>query len=186
MSEEERIQPEGGSERAPRVEIENLATARFRCVFPSCGGVCCTNARPPVEESEREIIDASLPKLMFLLRPSARAHVEKHGWLTHRVKAGLRTIAVQGGWCVFENSGCTLQRAGMAEGDPWKYKPSVCARFPIEQSARDGKWYVRQWGYRGEQWDLFCLNPEEDPTPAADLHAEIALVEKIENGHSTR
>jgi hypothetical protein len=169
------------TERSPTPpDIENLATARFRCVFPVCGGICCRNGRPTVEEGERARLDANLEKLLPLLRPSAQAHIAKHGWLTNRVKGGLRTVAVEGGWCVFENGGCALQKAGMAEGEPWKYKPSVCIRFPLEQSARDGTWYVRQWGHRGEAWDLFCLNPAEDPTPAAEsLKAEIAYVAKL-------
>jgi hypothetical protein len=161
--------------------IENLAAATFKCVFPACGGICCRDGRPPVEPDEQARIEGHLPALLPLLRPSARAHVERHGWLTNRVKAGCRTIAVEGGWCVFENGGCTLQRAGASEGEPWRFKPSVCVRFPIEQSARDGAWYVRQWGHRGEAWDLFCLNPEETTTPAAEsLRDEVAFVAERE------
>lgn len=161
-------------------EIENLATARFRCVFPVCGGICCRNGRPTVEDAERARLDANLKKLLPHLRPGAQTHIAKHGWLTNRVKGGLRTVAVEGGWCVFENGGCALQKAGMAEGEPWKYKPSACIRFPLEQPARGGRWYVRQWGHRGEAWDLFCLNPEEDPTLAAEsLRAEIGYVAKM-------
>jgi hypothetical protein len=157
--------------------IENLASATFECVFPTCGGICCRNGRPPVEPEEAARIDAHLSEVLPFLRPSARAHVERHGWLTRRVKAGLFTVAVEGGWCVFENGGCTLQQAGQLAGDPWKYKPSVCVRFPLEQSARDGAWYVRQWGHRREAWDLFCLDPAASARPAAEsLAAEIAYV----------
>jgi hypothetical protein len=93
------------------------------------------------------------------------------------VKGGLRTVAVEGGWCVFENGGCALQKAGMAEGEPWKYKPAACIRFPLDRD-HDGTWYVRQKGLRGEHWDLFCLDPAADPAPAAEsLAAEIAFVE---------
>ncbi len=169
-----------GDERPPPPEVENLATARFRCVFPACGGICCREGRPPVEEEERARIDLHLERILPYLRPSARAHVARHGWLTRRRKAGLRTVAVEGGWCVFENGGCALQQAGRAEGEPWRYKPSVCVRFPLEQSARDGAWYVRQWGHRRERWDLFCLNPAEDPTPAAaSLAPELAYVARL-------
>jgi hypothetical protein len=82
---------------------------------------------------------------------------------------------VTGGWCVFFNEGCVLQKAGMDEGEPYRYKPEACVRFPIEPvRGAEGRYYVRQWGYRGEAWDLFCLSPDEDPTPARDsLAAEI-------------
>ena len=83
-------------------------------------------------------------------------------------------LNVQGGWCVFANEGCVLQKVGMAEGKPWKYKPSICVSFPVEKT-QGGSWYIRQWNYRGEIWDLFCLNPKEDPTPA-----RISLREEIE------
>jgi hypothetical protein len=153
--------------RALPLAVENLDTATFKCVFPVCGGVCCKNGRPPVEPDEQARIEENLPKLLPHLRPSARAFVEKSGWLTQRIKDGNRTIAVEGGWCVFENGGCTFQKVGMLEGDPWAYKPSACVRFPLEKT-KGGSWYVRQWDYRGEVWDLFCLNPRESDLPARE------------------
>ncbi len=161
---------------APELAVENAETARFRCVFPVCGGVCCRNGRPSVPPDEAARIDANLAKFLPLVRPGARARIERDGWLTNRVKEGHRTAAVDDGWCVFENGGCILQKVGMDEGEPWRYKPAVCVRFPLEK-APAGDWYVRQWGYRGEVWKLFCLNPDEDPTPARDsLRDEIGYV----------
>src|SRR5438132_6751694 len=157
------------------LNVENLATATFKCVFPVCGGICCKNGRPPVERDEQVKITANLRRFLPYLRDSARKHVEKKGWLTRRVKNGNRTVAVEGGWCVFANEGCVLQKVGMAEGQPWKYKPSICVSFPLEKT-RGGSWYIRQWTYRGAAWDLFCLNPKEDPTPASvSLKDEIAF-----------
>ena len=161
------------ADRLP-LQIENVDTATFKCVFPICGGVCCKNGRPPLERDERNNIGAHLDRFLPLLRDGARAHVRKHGWLTRRVKDGKRTVAVQGGWCVFANDGCVLQKVGIAEGKPWKYKPSICVSFPLEKT-QGGSWYIRQWNHRGEIWDLFCLNPKEDPTPA-----RISLREEIE------
>jgi len=166
---------EPNSGNPPSLAIDNLDTATFKCVFPICGGICCKNGRPIVEPIEQTRIGASLARFLPHLRPSARRHVERFGWLTKRIKAGCRTIAVEGGWCVFANQGCVLQKVGMTEGDKWKYKPSVCIRFPLEKTQR-GRWHVRQWNYRGEGWDLFCLNPAENPTPAsASLVEEIAF-----------
>jgi hypothetical protein len=157
------------------LDVENGDTATFKCVFPVCGGICCKQGRPPVEPDEQARIERHLGKMLPHLRPSARAHIEKHGWLTNRVKDGHRTIAVEGGWCVFEHQGCTFQKVGMLEGKPWAYKPSACIRFPLEKT-KGGTWYIRQWEYRGEGWDLFCLNPKENPMLAVDgLKDEIAF-----------
>lgn len=160
----------------PSLPVVNLETARFRCVFPVCGGICCKNGRPPVEPAEAARIDASLARILPLVRPGARARIERDGWLTNRRKEGHRTIAVDGGWCVFENGGCTLQKLGMAEGEPWRLKPLACVKFPLDKT-RDGTWFVRQHGERGEAWDLFCLDPGADPTPAREsLEDEMAFV----------
>jgi hypothetical protein len=161
-------------EPPPTLPIDNIATATFKCVFPVCGGICCKNGRPPVTEAEAETIEKNLWRFLPHLRDSVRKFLEKKSWLTKRIAAGCHTIAVEGGWCVFANGGCTLQKVGMAEGDPWKYKPSVCIQFPLVKTRR-GRWFVRQWGYRGEEWDLFCLNPNENPTKASvSLADEIA------------
>jgi Fe-S-cluster containining protein len=164
------------------VEIENAATARFECVFPKCGGVCCQNGRPPVEPGEAQRIERNLKKFLPHLRPSARKVVEERGFLTKRTKGGLPMLAVDAAWCVFFNEGCVLHKVGAAEGSTFKYKPWVCAVFPLDQ-VKPGKWYVRQWKVRGEAWDLFCLNPKESPKRAVDTSApEIALVERLETG----
>ncbi len=166
-----------GSNAAPSVAIENLEAARFKCVFPACGGICCRNGRPTVTPAEQQRIDRDLARFLPHLRASARRRAAAQGWLTLRTKGGLPTLAVVDGWCIFANEGCVLQKVGMAEGEPWKYKPAVCVLFPLEQSL-DGAWYVRQWGHRGEVWDLFCLNPLETATPARDsLQPEIAFLE---------
>jgi hypothetical protein len=82
---------------------------------------------------------------------------------------------VVNGWCVFFNQGCVLHKVGAAEGDKYRYKPAACALFPLGKNEQ-GQWYVRQWGYEDEQWDLFCLNPKATPLPADQtLHDEIML-----------
>lgn len=80
------------------------------------------------------------------------------------------------GWCVFFNRGCALHQLGATEGDAFRYKPAVCSMFPLAKDERD-RWYVRQKGYKGEIWDLFCLDPRASTVPAAEsLREEIALV----------
>ena len=72
-----------------------------------------------------------------------------------------------------------LHKVGAAEGDKFRYKPAPCSLFPLEPDDH-GAWYVRQHGYKGEQWDLFCLAPDASPLPAAEsLAAELALLRRI-------
>ncbi len=154
-------------EAALPLAVENLEEARFECLFPACAGLCCKNGRPRVELDERLNIDKNLGKFLPYLRACACARIERKGWLTRRVKDGFPIIAVERGWCVFANDGCVLQKVGLAEAAPWKYKPAACIRFPLRQ-AKGGHWYIRQWGYRGEKWNLFCLNPRESKVPARE------------------
>jgi Fe-S-cluster containining protein len=162
--------------------IANLEEARYECIFGrGCDGICCRNGRPGVWPEEAERLDANLARILPELRPEARAVVEAEGYLSRRQKMGLPMTRVADGWCVFFNQGCVLHRVGAAEGDPYRYKPAQCALFPLDKD-RDGTWYVRQWGYRGEEWDLFCLNPQASPRPAAEtLQLEIRLAERFDS-----
>jgi hypothetical protein len=165
-----------------RLTVINLDSARFECTFGrGCDGVCCRNGRPPVYEEEARQIDANLYRIGPLLRPEARAAVDKNGFLSRRRKAGLAMARVVAGWCVFFNQGCTLHRLGAAEGVTFRYKPWVCAVFPLAKDQRE-HWYVRQKGYKGEIWDLACLDPTTSAVPAAvSLHQETKLVEDWES-----
>jgi hypothetical protein len=166
----------------PALPIANLGEATFKCVFPVCGGICCKNGRPPVTPPEQERIAANVGRFLPHLRPEARALVARGGWLTRRTKQGHRMLAVTGGWCVFHNEGCVLHKVGATEGDKFRYKPWHCVAFPISKDT-DGSWHVRQHGYRSEAWDLFCLNPDEDPTPAEkSLRNEAAFVNELDGG----
>jgi hypothetical protein len=125
-------------------------------------------------------MEENLDKFLPLLRPEARAVIQEDGFLSQRRKTGLRMLRVVKGWCVFFNAGCVLHKVGAAEGESYRYKPSACALFPIAKDQR-GRWYVRQWGYKGESWDLFCLNPEASPEPAAkSLRGELELARKFD------
>jgi hypothetical protein len=167
-------------------EIVNVAQATFECVFGrGCDGLCCRNGRPPVYRDEAERIDANLGKFVSALRPQARAVVEKQGYLSRRRKAGQPTLRVAGGWCIFFNAGCVLHKVGAEEGDKHRYKPAVCALFPIAKDQHD-RWQVRQKGYNGEVWDLFCLDPKASAAPAAvSLKDEIALAQQFSRQEQT-
>jgi hypothetical protein len=80
----------------------------------------------------------------------------------------------------FFNKGCVLHKIGGEDGDSYQYKPVQCALFPLDKDVDTDEWYVRQWGYKDEEWDLFCLNPKQSKRPAVDaLAAEIELAERI-------
>ena len=157
--------------------VLNLDRARFECTFGrGCDGVCCRNGRPPVYPEEARRIDESRERILPLLRPEARAVVEVAGYLSRRRKAGQRVARVVGGWCVFFSQGCALHLLGATEGAAFRYKPAVCSMFPLAKDERD-RWYVRQKRYKGEIWDLFCLDPCASTVPAAEsLREELALV----------
>jgi hypothetical protein len=164
---------------ATSLPVLNLDEATFECTFGrGCDGHCCRNGRPGIYPEDRERIEANLEKFLPRMRPEARELVEEEGFLTRRLRGGLPMLRVVGGWCVFFNAGCVLHGAGEAEGDKLAYKPAACALFPLARTAA-GDWYIRQWGFEGEPWDLFCLDPQASRVPAAEsLGDEIRLAER--------
>jgi hypothetical protein len=159
--------------------VVNLAEATFECIFGrGCEGICCQNGRPSVYPEEEARIDANLDLFLPELRPEARKVVEKDGYLSKRKKGDRPMLRVVAGWCIFFHKGCVLHKVGAAEGDAFRYKPAPCGLFPLSRKEND-EWYVRQSGYYGEAWDLFCLNPKASSQPAsASLTGEIALAER--------
>ncbi|MFO0914991.1 MAG: DUF3109 family protein [Pirellulales bacterium] len=158
-------------------EILNLHQVRFECTFGrGCDGVCCREGRPPVYPEEIDCIADNLEKFLPFMRSEARTTALRTGFLADRLRRiGQRVMRVSGGWCIFFHQGCVLHQVGAAEGDPYRYKPSLCALFPIQQDG-DDRWYIRQKGYKGERWDLHCLDPTSTDVPAAEsLTAELLL-----------
>jgi hypothetical protein len=156
--------------------VINLTEAKYECIFGrGCDGVCCQNGRPPVYPDEIERIDLNLDKFKPQMRPAALKVLGKDGYLSQRRKVGLPMLRVVDGWCIFFNGGCVLHKVGAAEGDKYHYKPAACALFPLERDDQD-RWYVRQAGRPGEEWDLFCLDPHRTSVPAAEsLREELEL-----------
>lgn len=165
------------------LNVLNAREATFECVYPSCGGICCKNGRPGISPGEARRIEGNLQKFLPHLSERARRRVTEQGFLTRRVKEGRRTLAVVDGWCVFFHDGCVLHKVGAAEGQRFAYKPWHCVAFPLEKDAVSGEWYVRQHGYRGEGWDLFCIDPAESRKRAmTTLAAEVEFAQGIERG----
>ena len=163
--------------------ISNLAEARFECTFGrGCEGICCKNGRPSLDMREQARIKKVMKRVLPLLRPEARKLIEKEGFISKRIKIGMPMLRVVDSWCVFFNKGCVLHNIGAADGDSYQYKPSQCALFPIEQDV-DYTYFIRQWGYKQEDWNLFCLNPKNSPKKAAEsMKAELEYLAKFEAG----
>ena len=161
--------------------ILNIDQARFDCTYGrGCAGVCCREGRPLIYPEERARIDANLERFLPSMRPEARAAVVRRGYLRLRRRLGQQFLRGAAGWCVFYNQGCLLHRAGEEEGDRFRYKPAVCSLFPIQTDLRD-RWYVRQKGYQGEKWDLFCLDPHSTTVPAlVSLREETRLARRFD------
>lgn len=170
---------------AGSLPILNESEATFECIYGrGCDGVCCQNGRPLVYPEEVETLDANLARILPEMRPEARAVVEQHGYLSNRRRLGLPVVRVQGGWCVFFNQGCVLHKIGAREGDKYKYKPIACSLFPLAKDERD-RWYIRQQGYKGEKWGLFCLKPGATSVPAVEsLREEIELARKADEAQA--
>jgi Fe-S-cluster containining protein len=160
--------------------VTNAETATFDCSFGrGCEGICCKNGRPSVSEEEQAVIASVLPRVLPLLREDARKVIEADGFISARMKVGQPMVRVATGWCVFFNKGCVLHTVGAEDGESYQYKPTQCALFPLEKG--ENEWYVRQWGFDGEDWDLFCLNPANSKKKAVDsLAPEMALAAKVE------
>jgi hypothetical protein len=166
---------------ATSLPVINLSEATFDCIYGrGCDGICCQNGRPGVYPDEEARIGKNLRKFLPHLRPEARTLIEKSGYLSKRRKGGLPMLRVVGGWCVFFHEGCVLHKVGATEGDKYRYKPAPCALFPLAKNDKD-EWYVRQWGVESEEWDVFCLNPQASPRPAAEsLAEEMALAARYD------
>ena len=165
-----------GTLSAINLPVVNLSEAKYECIFGrGCDGICCRNGRPPVYPDEAERIDENLDKFKREMRPEAVAALEKDGYLSQRRKIGLPMLRVVDGWCIFFNQGCVLHKVGADEGDKYRYKPAPCALFPLARDDKD-RWYIRQWGFNREEWDLFCLDPEASSVPAEEsLREELEL-----------
>lgn len=160
--------------------VINLEKAKFECIFGrGCDGICCKDGRPLVRPDDAARIESVLDRAIAEMRPEARKLVEEQGYLSNRLKGGHPMARVSEGWCVFFNQGCVLHKLGMEDGDWSRYKPLVCVVFPLEIDP-DGTWYVRQKGFKNEDWDLFCLDPQATTVPAAEsLRVELGYIERL-------
>src|SRR5437764_11120143 len=65
--------------------VVNLAEAKFECIYGrGCDGICCQNGRPPISAEDDRRIRKSLKKARPLLRPEARALLDREGFVSRR------------------------------------------------------------------------------------------------------
>jgi hypothetical protein len=169
-------------DKSVSLTVINAETATFECIYGrGCDGVCCQQGRPPVTAEERGRIDANLGKILPLLTAAQRQAIQQAGYVSRRVKSGSPMMRVLDGWCIFFNQGCALHKAGAAEGDKFRYKPAPCSLFPLEREEGTDRYYIRQHGYKGEQWtELFCLDPGQTSRRAVkSLGEEISLAQRL-------
>ncbi|MFZ4645947.1 MAG: hypothetical protein ACOYNP_09330, partial [Gemmataceae bacterium] len=61
------------------LQVINAETARYECTYGrGCEGVCCQQGRPPVDQEQRARIEKLKRRWMPLLRPEARALIERN------------------------------------------------------------------------------------------------------------
>lgn len=164
------------------LEVVNADTATFECIYGrGCDGLCCKNGRPSLSPAEQAVITEQLDAILERVKPAARKLIERDGFISQRTKLGQPMLRVVDGWCVFFNGGCVLHKMGLDDhGDFAAYKPYQCVIFPLEPMG-DGTWYVRQHGYQGERWDLFCIDPKTSPKRAVEtLAPEIEYIARHE------
>ncbi|SRR5579871_3319047 len=154
------------STRVP-LPMLNLAEATYECTFGrGCEGVCCQDGKPPLFLDEVKRIDANIERILPRMRPEAQRVTRKSGYLDGRSEPERPYVRTVERWCIFFNQGCVLHALGAEEGDKYRYKPRECSWFPLWHDGK-GNWYVRQHGYKGDTWELPCLNRAITKTPAA-------------------
>lgn len=115
---------------------DEVLDAAFACNLGACHGACCVvgDAGAPLEEAEREPLEAAVPHVRHLLSPDALAIIDAEGpWEASGDDLAVR--CVDGGACVFVThdgpvATCALQKAYHQGRIPFE-KPISCHLYPI-------------------------------------------------------
>lgn len=128
---------------------------KFICDIVKCHGACCVegDSGAPLEESEIQIIENSLEKIVPFLSPQGQESIRKQGvWFTD--KEGDRVTVLNHGkecaFTVFENgiAVCGIEKAYEA-GEITFQKPISCHLYPIRL-----KKYPSFTAVNYDTWDL--------------------------------
>ncbi len=126
---------------------DQLVEDNFVCDLVKCKGGCCVDgdAGAPLENEERQNIDAVYEAVKPYLTAESIAEIERQGKYVYDQEFGWTTPAINGGVCVYgitDNYGivkCGIEQAYNDGKVAWK-KPISCHLFPIRiQQSKDGK-----------------------------------------------
>lgn len=117
---------------------DELLEEQFVCDLVKCKGGCCVDgdAGAPLEDDEKEMIDAVLPVVKNYLSAESLAEIDKQGNYVWNEEFGWVTPAINGGICVYavtDDKGivkCGIEQAYREGNIPWK-KPISCHLFPV-------------------------------------------------------
>ena len=117
---------------------DELLEEQFVCDLIKCKGGCCVDgdAGAPLEDDEKEMIDAVLPVVKNYLSAESLAEIDKQGNYVWNEEFGWVTPAINGGICVYavtDDKGivkCGIEQAYREGNIPWK-KPISCHLFPV-------------------------------------------------------
>lgn len=117
---------------------EEIIQKDFVCNLSSCKGACCIagEAGAPLEESEKEILNAIYPKVKPFLRKEGIEAIEAQGTSVIGEDGELETPLIDGADCAyvtFDNRGtalCGIEEAYNHGEIPWK-KPVSCHLYPV-------------------------------------------------------
>jgi hypothetical protein len=117
---------------------DELLQEQFVCDLVKCKGGCCVDgdAGAPLEDEEKEMIDAVLPVVKNYLGAESLAEIDKQGNYVWNEEFGWVTPTINGGICVYaitDDKGivkCGIEQAYREGNIPWK-KPISCHLFPV-------------------------------------------------------
>ena len=117
---------------------EDILDEQFACNLSLCKGQCCIEgeAGAPVEDAEREILDAIFPLIKDLLTPEGVKAIEEQGTYTTNIRGEHETTLIDGEACAYSIideqgiAGCGIEKAYIEKRIDFR-KPISCHLYPI-------------------------------------------------------
>ncbi len=117
---------------------EDILDEQFACNLSLCKGQCCIEgeAGAPVEDAEREILDAIFPLIKDLLTPEGVKAIEEQGTYTTNIRGEHETTLIDGEACAYSIideqgiAGCGIEKAYIEKRIDFR-KPISCHLYPV-------------------------------------------------------
>lgn len=118
--------------------------AQFVCDLARCKGGCCEDgdAGAPLEDEEKDKLDALYPVVKPYLTPEGISVIEKEGRFLYDTEFGWVTPTIGGAMCAYgfrDTNGvvkCGIEQAYIDGRSAWK-KPLSCHLFPLKTKSTD-------------------------------------------------